>query len=389
MKNNLLLSTAACRLDVRATERATFTEYHITAVIEGVATAGDAAAALFAKIAVALTANAIQPIQEKLYGFARVRTELLKVRDQVYRAHGLDRTMPATWIEGEPLLGCDFAGVQIWGVTSRDAECAVTTVESPATGRARLWTGRGFRMLHVPAVRGVTAAGELAGDPPAQAQQMFENASRALAEHGMAYGDVVRTWIYVAHLLDWYGDLNRVRTAFYKQAGFGGPGGRAFPASTGIMGRCDDEACQMDVLALTSTTPAARAIPIVRSPRQDSSFNYGSAFSRGMTLDIDGRKTVHVSGTASINPAGESVHVGDAEMQSIETLLCIAAILEEQGGGLANITSATVFCQNRAAWDAWCRVTRLLQIPSFPHICVIADVCRRDLLVEMETVATI
>ena len=108
-----------------------------------------------------------------------------------------------------------------------------------------------------------------------------------------------------------------------------------------------------------------------------------------MAFEIEGRRTVHISGTASINPAGDSIHVGDAELQSLETLLCIAAILEEQGGSLANITSATLFCKNRDAWEAWKRVSRQLQIPAFPKICVLADVCRHDLLVEMEVVAAI
>ena len=30
---------------------------------------------------------------------------------------------------------------------------------------------------------------------------------------GRPYADVVRTWIYVSRLLEWYGELNRVRTA--------------------------------------------------------------------------------------------------------------------------------------------------------------------------------
>ena len=146
----------------------------------------------------------------------------------------------------------------------------------------------------------------------------------------------------------------------------------------------------MDVLALRSGRHAeVIAEPIRCSPRQDQSFNYGSAFSRGMAFNIEGKKTVHISGTASINTAGASTHIGDAECQSLETLMSIAAILAEQGGGLENITSATLFCKNQEAWEAWQRVTRLLQVPDFPKICVLADVCRDDLLVEMESVAVI
>ncbi len=390
MKNNTQEASGACRLEIRASERESFTEFHLTATTEGAAPAWLAAQNLFAQLAPLLAERGIQPMQEKLYGRARVREDVLKQREAAYRSFGLDRTMPVTWVEGLPLEQHDFVGVQIWGIRARNGETCVKTVENPVTGRARLWEGPGFRMLHLPYVRGTTGSGELARGPIAQAGQMFTNVGTALAANGFRYPQVVRTWIYVSRLLEWYGDLNRVRTAHYRQVGLGVDGGPAFPASTGIQGRCDGDECLVDVLALDSSGPDfAAALPIRCSPRQDSSFNYGSAFSRGVALEIEGRRTVHVSGTASINTAGASTHVGDAEVQSLETLMSIAAILEQQGGTLRNITSATLFCKDRASWEAWNRVTALLQIPDFPKICVLADVCRHDLLVEMEAVATI
>jgi enamine deaminase RidA (YjgF/YER057c/UK114 family) len=311
-------------------------------------------------------------------------------RDSIYRLRGLDRTVPVTWIEGEPLLGCALGGVQIWGVVPKDGAPCVSTVENSVTGRGRLWTGAGFRMLHLPAVQGVRPGGKLAESRVAQAEQMFANAGAGLAAHGMKYPDVVRTWIYMAHLLEWYGDMNQVRTAHYRSQGLGVEGGPAFPASTGIMGRMDGEECLMDVLAVENLRPGrVVATPINRSVKQHSSFNYGSSFSRAMALEIEGRQTIHVSGTASINADGRSTHLGDAEHQCIDTLLSIAAILAEQGGGLKNITSATLFCKDRSAWEVWERTSRLLQLPEIPKVCILADVCRDDLLVEMEVVAVI
>jgi enamine deaminase RidA (YjgF/YER057c/UK114 family) len=390
MKTNLIEATGVCRLEVRASERPSFTEFHITATVEGRAPAWAAAEELFSRVAELLVERKIQPIQEKLYGSTAVRDEVLKRRDAALRLHGLDRTMPVTWLQGTPLQGYEFVGLQIWGVAPADGEACVKTVENPSTGRGRLWEGRGFQMLYLPSIRGTLPTGPLAAGPSAQAQQVFANIGHGLGAHGFRYPQVVRTWIYVARLLDWYGDLNRVRTAHYRKVGLGVEGGPAFPCSTGIQCRSDDEECIADVLALESDGPAfASAVPVRCSPRQDSSFNYGSAFSRGMVLEIEGRRTVHVSGTASINMAGESTHIGDAECQSLETLMSIAAILEQQGGGLKDITSATLFCKNHAAWEAWRRVTKLLQIPSFPKVCVQADVCRANLLVEMEAVAVI
>jgi len=385
MKTNIIETSGSCRLEIRESERESYSEYFITATVEGTIPAGAAADDLFAQVAAALVRRRIQPFQEKLYGLSRARAAVLSRRDTIYRQRGLDRTMPVTWVQGAPVQGCDFAGLQIWGVAPRDGEACVSTVENPVTGRGRLWTGSGFRMLQLPSITGRPGA-----DRVAQAHQMFTNMGLGLQAHGMKFTNILRTWIYVARLLDWYGDLNSVRTAIYRQAGLGIEGGQPFPASTGIMGHSGDEECLLDVVALDSDDPAAaRATAIRRSPRQDSSCNYGSSFSRGMTLEIEGRRTVFVSGTASINPAGASTHIGDAEMQSLETLMCVGAILEEQGGGLQNITSATVFCKDREAWEAWERVTGLLGVPALPKVCVLADVCRHDLLVEMEAVAVI
>lgn len=389
MKSNLT-PTGTCRVEIRSSPHETFTEFHVTAILVTPSAAGTAAQEVFASVAAALAEHRIQPMQEKLYGLTRVRDEVLRVRDGIYRGHGLDRTMPVTWIEGTPLHGGEFTGVQIWGVASSGGEPCVRTVKDPVVGRARLWTGDGFRMLHLPSVVGTTPGGALASDRAGQAGWMFRNVGTGLAAHGMEYTDVVRTWIYVARLLDWYGEMNHARTLRYNAAGLGVKGGPAFPASTGIMGHSADEECIMDVLAIQNLREGSVvATPINRSAKQDSSFNYGSSFSRGMALEIEGRRTVHVSGTASINTAGKSTHVGDAEHQCIDTLLSIAAILEEQGGGLKDISSATLFCKNPAAHEAWERTTRMLQIPPIPHVCVLADVCRDDLLVEMEAVAFI
>ena len=385
MKTNIIETSGSCRLEIRQSERDSFTDYFITATVERAMPAVAAADELFSQVASALILKRIQPFQEKVYGLSGVRAAVLKRRDTIYRQRGLDRTMPVTWIQGTPLQGCDFVGLQIWGTSPRDGEACVKTVENPVTGRGRLWTGRGFRMLNLPGISGQPGA-----DRVVQATQMFTNMGLGLKAHGMKFTNILRTWIYVARLLDWYKELNSVRTTIYRQAGLGLEGGPVFPASTGIMGQSAEEECILDVLALDADdSAAARAIPISRSPRQDSSFNYGSSFSRGMTLEIEGRRTVFISGTASINTAGASTHIGDAEGQSLDTLMSIAAILEEQGGGLQNIASATLFCKNREAWEAWERVTKLLGVPALPKVSVLADVCRHDLLVEMEAVAVI
>ncbi len=76
-------TSAPSRLEVRASPRASFTEFHLTATTEGPAMVTAAAEELFDRVATALVERGIQPIQEKVYGLTRVRDEVLAVRAAV------------------------------------------------------------------------------------------------------------------------------------------------------------------------------------------------------------------------------------------------------------------------------------------------------------------
>jgi enamine deaminase RidA (YjgF/YER057c/UK114 family) len=203
--------------------------------------------------------------------------------------------------------------------------------------------------------------------------------------------DVVRTWVYLSRILDWYGEFNRVRSDFHAGHGLDGlVGGRAFPASTAIQGGSNGEECMMDLLTVHAVDGAdVRIHPVLGSRRQRNAFAYGSDFSRAVAVSIEGRKTVFVSGTASIDREGRSVHCGDYEGQAIETLLNMAALLEEQGGRLRDIALATLFYKDDDMLAAYQDVAHLLGLEDLPIVPVRADVCRSELLVEIEAVALV
>ncbi|MHB2016011.1 MAG: RidA family protein [Candidatus Xenobia bacterium] len=286
-----------------------------------------------------LRADGIEPIQQKIYG--------------------------TSWLEGSPIAGSGLAGVQVWGVKG----ASVTNVPG-----GRLISGEGFRLLHLS-----TITGRPRTCITDQASAMLNRAESHLAEHGMTFRHVVRTWIYLRRILDWYGEFNRVRTAFFKRVGL-----KVYPASTGIQGHIGDEECMMDLLAFDGT---GSATPMNRSVRQNPATSYGSSFSRGMRLSLEGRDTLFISGTASIGPDGRTRHVCDVEGQVLETLLSVAALLQSAGAGLQDIASATLFCKTPQAFEAFTSITDLLGVPAFPVVPVLADVCRPDLEVELEAVA--
>ncbi len=215
---------------------------------------------------------------------------------------------------------------------------------------------------------------------------MFTAARAQLRACGTDYPSVARTWIYLKRVLDWYGEFNRVRTAYYQQwLPAEAEGTRVLPASTGIQGHSGSEECLMELLAAGG--PGVKVRPVLASSRQTSPLCYGVSFSRAMALEVDGLTALFVSGTASLDLRGRVLHRDLPEQQYVESMLGLASILESQGGSLEDVCSATLFCKNADVYSACLEVSRLLQLPELPVVPVLADVCRPDLLVELEAVA--
>ncbi|MGC4116929.1 MAG: RidA family protein [Myxococcales bacterium] len=378
-------------ITARSTAHPTHTEWFLTGT-PAAAKAGPAEAkAVFAQAATLLAEKNIQVMQEKVYGLRPQREALLSARREEYARRDLDTRVPVTFLEGPPAQGGSFAGLQIWGASpKKSGEKLITTIEKNGAAIGRRWTGEDYKLLHFAAIDGRGPDGALRDCPSCQAQQMFDNVAAALAEHQLTFKDVPRTWIYLSRILDWYGEFNKVRNKHYGRVGLSASEGSIFPASTGIQARSDQEECLMDVLAVElGKKSSLKVVPVIKTPRQDKAFSYGSAFSRAVVLESDGHKTVFISGTASINAAGATTHLGEREAQCLDTLIAIAAILEDQGGGLEHLCQATVFCKDLAVFDAYQSATRRLRVPKIPGVPLIADVCRDNLLVEIEAVAMI
>jgi len=378
-------------LVARSTDHGTHVEWFLTGIPAAGQTTLAGARDLYAQAADLMAKNHVEALQEKAYGAKGQRTAILEARREALARNQLDAAVPVTFLQGTPVAGGEFSGFQVWGVAAKKAgQRLLETVERNGVPAGRRWLGPDFRLLHLAAIDGTAADGSLGDCPSCQAKQMLTNVGAALAAHDYTFKQVPRTWIYLARILDWYGEFNRVRTAHYSSAGLSASEGSIFPASTGIQAQSNREECLMDVLAVETKPGSSLAVkPVIRTPRQDKAFSYGSAFSRAVVLEHAGHKTVFISGTAAIDSQGRTTHLGEREAQCLDTLIAIAAILEDQGGGLEHLCQATVFCKDVAVAEAYNSASRRLRLPRIPGVQVIADVCRSDLLVEIEAVAMI
>jgi enamine deaminase RidA (YjgF/YER057c/UK114 family) len=143
----------------------------------------------------------------------------------------------------------------------------------------------------------------------------------------------------------------------------------------------------MDLLAVESDRAEHSGGVVMHNSRQNEASEYGSSFSRGMILATDDRPTCWVSGTASIDGQGRTVHHGDAQSQVLETLLDVAALLETHGTKLRDICHATAYCKREEDYRAFARIIKHLHLDEVPFVPMIADVCRDELLFELDAVA--
>jgi enamine deaminase RidA (YjgF/YER057c/UK114 family) len=285
---------------------------------------------------------------------------------------------PITWVEGGSCSGETLAGLQVFAVANSAVERihvegrTIGSVFDDGTARHCLLGG-------LFSSQKFASRGE-------QTKQLLEQVNANLAQAGFSLADTIRTWFFVDEILSWYGEFNRARTEVYSGIQFHT---RSLPASTGIGGRNPaGAALTLGVWAMQPKNPSARATE-VHSPLQCSATAYGSSFSRAMEYDAPAGRRLLLSGTASIAPEGKTLWQNDIRRQVQETMHIVEALARSRGGTLFELTRATAYCKRRAdaaAFLEWCKVKDLL---SLPIVLAQAEICRDDLLFELEAEASL
>ena len=214
-----------------------------------------------------------------------------------------------------------------------------------------------------------------------QTRSAFETMDAALKLNDFQFTDTVRTWIYLDHLLEWYDDFNIVRTQYFNETGIFDA---MVPASTGIgAGNPFGAAILMDVLAVQPKDDHLQIQGVI-SPLQNPALDYKSSFARAVEMAYPTHKNLLISGTASIDSNGATIHLDDPENQIRLTLDVVHAILESRGMGWGDLFRGIAYFKDMAYKPLYEKVAIELGIPRFPLAISHADVCRHDLLFEIE-----
>jgi enamine deaminase RidA (YjgF/YER057c/UK114 family) len=212
---------------------------------------------------------------------------------------------------------------------------------------------------------------------------MLAQAGHALTARGLAFKDVVRTWIYVRNIERNYRAVNQARNRYFDEQQI-----VRLPASTCVGGAVPGATVPvaMDLYAIAGNQEV-RVESISPEPMGEAT-TYGSAFARGSLVTDPGRKTLLISGTASIDAKGGVVAVGDSKGQLDCMFGNVRGLLAKAGMDFGDAVSATAYLKHADSYSDFMRAAAASGLSAqLPTTVVVADICRPEWLCEIEMCA--
>ena len=355
-------------------ESAGATEIYISAAPLESASTEEHAQEIFSSISNILNSKKAYIFQERVFATQDAMEIISNTRSKAY-AKLDDGVAPSLLVAKEGLLG-PIAGVQVHAISCENKP-EVVTLNEIACGRILHLPGRAYLSLS-------SISDRQGKQTTTHAQTMMEKAEAALITFGADFLSVPRTWMWLKDILSWYDEFNQVRNEFFTKRGLIGEGTRqSMPASTGIgLGPADGGDCAMDLMAVLEPVDCTKYLQA--GGKQQSALDYGSAFSRASKTVTPAGQTVFVSGTASIDADGETTHIGDAAGQINTTIENVRAVLADMHCSDEDVVQVIAYCKTTEVERVFNSLKGTLP---WPWITVICDICRDDLLFEIEATA--
>jgi enamine deaminase RidA (YjgF/YER057c/UK114 family) len=330
-------------------------------------------------------AGAASVVRETVF-LRRIREDFDAIRSARSRVLGGDGTSFVTTFIGQPPVGGNALELFAVAVVPRPGEASSSDAvrRKPTCSCDGCSAGVGARIVRL-GDEAHLHAGNVYGsgrDAFEEAYDMFRVAEGLLEEAGMGFGNAIRVWIHLRDIDRDYDALNRARREFFRHRGI-----ERRPASTGVQGipfpGAHDFSMSFD--AVSSRRPLD--VAVMSTPSLGEAWRYGAEFSRGLRIAGVNEATLHISGTASIDEAGQTVHAGDFEAQADRMLHNIASLLAQQGAGFQDLVSGVTYLKNPHDATALRSIFRERGFEGFPCALVEAPLCRPELLCEAEAVA--
>jgi enamine deaminase RidA (YjgF/YER057c/UK114 family) len=243
------------------------------------------------------------------------------------------------------------------------------------------------------------------------AEKVFSLMEKILRTEGLDFSNIFRQWNYIEDITrvepdqrnsQHYQQFNNVRSDYYARADFR----QGYPAATGIGTRAGGV-----MVSFFAASPEGYHTLAVENPLQKAAFKYtekvlvgdaeyrGSTkctpkFARAKVVANNESEQVFISGTASIR---EEVIVGENDVarqteitiENMQKLICRETLssLDKVNRAIPRIGFIRVYIKYAEDYLAVKEICEQ-RLPGVPGIYVVSDICRENLLVEIEALAS-
>ncbi|MEN6307740.1 MAG: hypothetical protein ABFD91_08300 [Anaerohalosphaeraceae bacterium] len=290
---------------------------------------------------------------------------------QTIKKYVPELTCPITWFTQNPVENYPIFTIQLHALSG----CPIQMIQNGSSP-----AGCFFEDDHVKYYQLRLFPDDRQADNQAQTYSVFQKMDAVLKPFGLDFHSTARTWLYAHDILSWYDKLNLARDRFFNEKDVFN---NRIPASTGVsLSNPLDYAIETELLAAVPKNGSAQIRPVA-SPLQCPATQYRSSFSRAMEIATPEQKRLYISGTASIDPYGKTIFVGNTPQQIDHTMKVVEAILKNVGMEWINTVRAIAYFKYRNDYpllDQWLQKHNI----TLPHIKLECDICRDDLLFELE-----
>ncbi len=341
---------------------------------------------LYGRFTSYIAEHGIEPVFEKVFGS-------LKAKEQFLQQRPPGSPVPLSYIEGLPLGDTPISSVAVYGI-KKERDVATVSYLPPWRGELSVGTqveSDAGRYLYLHGFNDLPFAGD---DSYSAFKVLFGEIADYLKDHGYHPGDIVRTWIYIQDIIKNYECLNKARREFFECYDIDySSSSPVLPASTGIEGRSDfASGLSIDLVCIDKSRRHPRIERVYnryQNEPEGEQYPHRPTFSRGMLIDDGEHKVVHLSGTASIDAQGKTVHLDDPKGQIRKTLANVReGILSQYNLGFSDLCLSTCFFKNEEYYRHFMEIGN--ETEGLLDACrtfVIGNVCRNDLLFEIDGVA--
>lgn len=121
---------------------------------------------------------------------------------------------------------------------------------------------------------------------------------------------------------------------------------------------------------------------------------YNKSFSRGIRISLGDLTILFISGTASVDKKGKTYSPGNFLAQTKRTFNNLAALLESEGVTWHDVAQTRCYLKDMRDYDIFNEVRNWFykkqSLSPFPaSVCIEANLCRSELLVEIEAIVII